>query len=91
MTEITEDECTEILMAGSAKKILRRKDNVLKNYPQGVREAAREVVRVLELHYPGISELNYSEDSLASCEGSNLENRMIFGIYMELLRAGKLK
>jgi hypothetical protein len=55
-----------------------------------IREAANKLGDELEKTFPGLKSLKYSTDSLASCSGDDFVNRMIFGIYLELVRADLL-
>lgn len=55
-----------------------------------LKEASRNLGEELEKHFPGLLSLKYSEDSLASSAGADFVNRMVFGIYLELVRADLL-
>jgi len=55
-----------------------------------IKKAAENLATELEISFPGLSKLTYSEHSIGSYAGADFVNRMVFGIYLELIKADLL-
>ncbi len=55
-----------------------------------IKEAASKLADELEVNFPGLTSQKYNFDSLGSCNGPDFINRMVFGIYLELVKADRL-